>query len=63
MLLLLSKSIAEKNIAKIGFNLEYNYIYPPPSDVSDFDKIELYINKNWDKMNKVDRQCLISFEP
>ncbi|WP_299398386.1 hypothetical protein [uncultured Gelidibacter sp.] len=61
-LLLLSKSIMKRNIAKISFNLTYNYIYPPPSDASEFDKIEIYINKNWDKMDKVDRYYLISFE-
>ncbi|RPD90070.1 hypothetical protein EGM88_15745 [Aureibaculum marinum] len=61
-LLLLSRKIVESEIAKISFILAYNYIFPPPSNPLDFDEIEIYINKNWDKMDKVDRYYLIAFE-
>ena len=62
VLLILSKNIVEKNLARISFELAYNYKYPPPSDSTNFPEIEKYIKENWDKMNAVDRQCLISFE-
>ena len=62
ILLILSKNILEKNLARINFELAYNYIYPPPLDSTNFYEIEKYIEENWNKMNAVDRQCLISFE-
>ncbi|MEC7782657.1 MAG: hypothetical protein VYB38_04565 [Bacteroidota bacterium] len=62
ILLILSKNILEKKLARINFELAYNYIYPPPSDSTNYHQIEKYIEDNWNKMNAVDRQCLISFE-